>query len=103
VLTSIDDLRHEPKEIDATAVHTDPLWQKGTNMDIFEISDKKKMTREEAADLLRTIADSLARQNALDLTRDGKKLHIKVPNEVTVEVEIEIESDESSLEIEINW
>lgn len=70
-------------------------------MDIFEISDKKKMSREGAADLLRTIADSLARQNALDLTRDGKKLHIKVPNEVTVEVEIE--SDESSLEIEINW
>jgi amphi-Trp domain-containing protein len=72
-------------------------------MDIFEISDKKKMSREEAADLLRTIADSLSRQNALDLTRDGIKLHIKVPNEVTVEVEIEIESDESSLEIEINW
>ena len=72
-------------------------------MDIFEISDKKKMSREEAADLLRTIADSLGRQNALDLTRDGKKLHIKVPNEVTVEVEVEIESDESSLEIEINW
>lgn len=72
-------------------------------MDILEISDKKKMSREEAADLLRKIADSLARQNALDFTLEGKKLHIKVPSEVTVEVEVEIESDESSLEIEINW
>ena len=72
-------------------------------MDILEISDKKKMSREEAADLLRTIADSLARQNALNLNSKGKKLHIKVPNEVTIEVEVEIESDESSLEIEINW
>ena len=72
-------------------------------MDILEISEKHTMGREEAADLLRKLADSLARHNSLDFTREGKKLDIKVPNEVTVEVEVEIESDESSLEIEISW
>jgi amphi-Trp domain-containing protein len=72
-------------------------------MDILEISEKRNMSREDAADLLRKLADSLARQNSLDFAHEGKKLHIKVPDNVTVEVEVEIESDESSLEIEISW
>ncbi len=72
-------------------------------MDLLEISEKHTMGREAAADLLRKIADSLARQNSLDFSREGIKFHVKVPDEVTVEVELEIESDESSLEIEINW
>ena len=72
-------------------------------MDILEISEKRKMGREEAAKFLHEIADSLARQNSLNLTRHGIKLHVKVPDEVTVELEVEIESDESSIEIEISW
>ncbi len=72
-------------------------------MDLMEFSEKRTMRREEAAELLRKLADSLARQNALDFTREGKKLHIKVPDQVEVELEVEIESDESSLEIEISW
>ena len=72
-------------------------------MDLLDISAKHKMTREEAADLLRKLADSLARHNSLDFTREGTRFHVKVPKEVTVEVELEIESDESSIEIEISW
>ena len=72
-------------------------------MDILEISEERKMTREEAADVLRKLADSLSRQNSLDFNREGTKVHVKVPKEVTVEVELEIESDESSIEIEISW
>lgn len=72
-------------------------------MDLMEFSEKRTMRREEAAELLRKLADSLARQNALDFKREGKKLHIKVPDQVEVELEVEIESDESSLEIEISW
>ena len=72
-------------------------------MDLMEFSEKRTMRREEAAELLRKLADSLARQNALDFNREGKKLHIKVPDQVEVELEVEIESDESSLEIEISW
>jgi amphi-Trp domain-containing protein len=72
-------------------------------MDLMEISEKRKMGREEAAKLLHDLADSLARQNAVDLMHNGIKVHIKVPDEVTVEFEVEIESDESSIEVEISW
>lgn len=72
-------------------------------MDLIEISEERKMGREEAAKMLHDLADSIARHNAVDFVRDGIKLNIKVPNEVTVEFEVEIESDESSIEIEISW
>lgn len=72
-------------------------------MDLMDISKKRKMGREEAAQLLHNIADSLARHNAVDFVQEGIKVNIKVPDEVTVEFEVEIESDESSIEIEICW
>jgi amphi-Trp domain-containing protein len=75
----------------------------GADMDLLEISEKRKMRREEAAQLLHKLADSLARQNAVDFVQEGIKLHIKVPDEVTVEFEVEIESDGSSIEVEISW
>lgn len=72
-------------------------------MDLLEISQKHNMSREDAAALLRRIADSLARHNELEFERNGIKLRVDVADEVEVEVELEIEADESSLEIEINW
>jgi amphi-Trp domain-containing protein len=72
-------------------------------MDLMEISEKRKMGREEAAKLLHRLADSLARHNEVEFTRNGISFHIRVPNQVTVEVELEVESDESSIEIEISW
>jgi amphi-Trp domain-containing protein len=52
---------------------------------------------------LHSLADSLARHNAVDFLQEGIKMHIKVPDKVTVEFEVEIETDESSIEIEISW
>lgn len=72
-------------------------------MDLLEFSIKRKMGREEAAQLLHKLADSLARQNAVDFIQEGMKVHVKVPDEITLEFEVEIESDESSIEIEISW
>jgi len=72
-------------------------------MDLLEISEERKMGREEAAQLLHKLADSLARHNALDFMQGGVKIHVKVPDSVNVELEVEIESDESSIEIEISW
>jgi amphi-Trp domain-containing protein len=72
-------------------------------MDLIEISEKHKLGREEAAKLLHELADSLARHNAVDFMQEGIKIHVKVPDEVTLELEVEIESDESSIEIEISW
>ncbi|MCB1844332.1 MAG: amphi-Trp domain-containing protein [Halioglobus sp.] len=72
-------------------------------MDLLEISEKRTLKREDAAQLLHGIADSLARHNGVDFTRSGKTLTVRVPSEVEVEIEVEIESDESSIEIEITW
>jgi amphi-Trp domain-containing protein len=72
-------------------------------MDILDISEKRTMGREEAAKLLHELADSLARHNEVEFTRNGIDFHVNVPNEVKVELEIEIESDESSIEVEISW
>ncbi len=72
-------------------------------MELIEIKEKRKVGREEAAKLLHELADSLARHNGLDLLREGIKLHIDVPKEVSFEIEVEMETDESSIEIEISW
>lgn len=72
-------------------------------MELLEIEETRSMQREEAAELLRKLADSLARHNALDFTRGGVKLHIDVAKQVEVEVEVEVETDKSKLEIEISW
>jgi amphi-Trp domain-containing protein len=72
-------------------------------MELMEISQKRRMSREEAAQELRRLADSLARHNGLDIMRDGVKVNVKVPDEVTLELEVEIESEESNIEVEISW
>ena len=72
-------------------------------MDLMEISETRKMSREQAAKLLHEIADSLERHNEIEFVRKGIQFHVNVPGQVEVEVEIEIESDESSIEIEISW
>ena len=72
-------------------------------MELIEIEEERCMQREEAAELLRQLADSLARHNSVDVVRNGVKLNVKVADQVTVEFELEVESDKSSLEIEISW
>ncbi len=70
---------------------------------LIEISDKQTMTREAAAARLRDLADQLARNNGVELARDGLRYTVKVPPEVRLKVEVEIGDDESELEIELTW
>lgn len=72
-------------------------------MDLLEVETKREMRREEAAKLLHSIADALARQNSLHFTRDGKNVVVRVADQVEVEVELEVGDDSSSLEVEIKW
>ncbi len=51
-------------------------------MDLFEIADRERMSREEAAARLRALADSLARNNVVDFQRDGQRVTVRVPDEV---------------------
>jgi len=72
-------------------------------MDILEIEEREKLTREAAAGRLRAIADALERHNGLRLQRGGLTLDVRVADEVDFELEVDIEADESSIEIEISW
>lgn len=71
--------------------------------ELLEIQDERRLSREQAAAWLRSLADSLARHNEIEFVREGIRFSVDVPDEVDMEVEIEIESDDNSIEIEISW
>ena len=72
-------------------------------MDIFEVEQKERLTREEVAARLRTLADMLARHNDIEFERGGMRFTAHVPDEVDLKIELEVESDERELEIELKW
>ena len=72
-------------------------------MDLIEFEEKRQLSREEAAGVLRTLADQLARHNDLEFSREGLRYKVDVPDNVEIEVEIEIGTEESELEITISW
>jgi amphi-Trp domain-containing protein len=72
-------------------------------MDLMEITDKERLSREEAAARLHAIADMLARHNDVEFERGGLRYKVHVADQVDFKLEIEIESDERELEIELKW
>ncbi len=72
-------------------------------MELLNIEEKHRMSREDAAAVLRDLADSLARHNSVEFLRGELKFTVDVANQVDVEIELEIEDDGGSLEIELNW
>lgn len=71
-------------------------------MDLFDIDEKQRLSREAAADKLRALADALSRHNSVEFQRDGKRFTVSVPDEVELKVEVEL-GEENELEIELNW
>jgi amphi-Trp domain-containing protein len=72
--------------------------------DDYELyGQETRVSREEAARRLHAIADELASNNGLQVTREGKRLTIAVPAEVRLSVEVEQDDDGMELEIEIGW
>ncbi len=71
--------------------------------ELFEIEEARRMGREEAAALLRRLADQLARHNEIEVVRGGIRMRVDVPAEVEVEVEVEVTTDGGSIEVEIEW
>lgn len=72
-------------------------------MELMEFEEKRRLSREEAADVLRTFADQLARHNDLQFSREGLRYTVDVADTVELEVEIEIGTTSSELEITISW
>ena len=72
-------------------------------MDLMEVSEKERMSREDAAARLHALADALARHNEVEFDRGGVRFKVHVPDEVNLKLEIEIGDDERELEVELTW
>ena len=72
-------------------------------MDIFEIEQKERVGREEAAARLHRLADMLARHNDIEFDRGGMRLKVKVPDELDLKLELEVSDDGCEFEIELTW
>ena len=72
-------------------------------MDIFEVELKERVSREEVAARLRTLADMLERHNDIEFERGGTRFTVHVPDEVELKIELEVESDKRELEVELTW
>jgi amphi-Trp domain-containing protein len=72
-------------------------------MDIVQIEQKERVSREEVAARLRNLADMLARHNDVEFQRGGVSFTVHVPDEVELKVELEVGTDERELEIELTW
>lgn len=71
--------------------------------DLVKHEERRALTREEAAGVLRDLADSLARHNGIEMDRGGVRWSVPVPDEVELELEVEVGTDGSSIEVEISW
>jgi amphi-Trp domain-containing protein len=72
-------------------------------MDLMEVTERQRMSREDAAARLRELADMLARHNDVEFERGGMRFKVHVADEVDFKLEIEIDDDEKELEIELKW
>jgi amphi-Trp domain-containing protein len=69
----------------------------------MEITEKERLSREDAAARLHALADELARHNEVEFDRGGVTFKVHVPDEVDFKLEIEFEDDERELEVELKW
>jgi amphi-Trp domain-containing protein len=73
-------------------------------MDLFDIEETQRMSREEAAAKLHTLADALAKNNSVEFHRGGKLITVRVPDEVNLKVEVELgDEGHNELEVELTW
>ena len=73
-------------------------------MDLFEIDDTQRMSREEAAAKLRALADVLAKNNSVEFDRAGRRITVRVPDQVDLKLEVELgDEGENELQVELTW
>jgi amphi-Trp domain-containing protein len=72
-------------------------------VDLFEIDERQSLSREDAAARLHALADALARNNVIEFERHGRRITVRVPDEVNFKLEVEIGDDEREVEVELTW
>lgn len=70
--------------------------------ELFEHETETELTREEAAQKLRELADAIARHNEVSFVQNNKTVRVDIPERVKMKVEIE-RGEDSELEIELSW
>jgi amphi-Trp domain-containing protein len=68
-----------------------------------EIEWEAKLGREQAAELLRRVADGLAAGEEVAFEQDGFELKVAVADEVELEIEVELEDGGTQVELELKW
>jgi amphi-Trp domain-containing protein len=76
---------------------------RGVAVELIEHATTERLTREEAAERLRQLADQLSRHNEVAFSREGLQYRVDVPKEVELTIEVETGEDGSELEVEIKW
>ncbi len=71
-------------------------------MDLFEIDETQRMSREAAAAKLHALADALARHNSVEFSKGDNRVTVAIPDEVELKIEVEL-GDTNELEIELTW
>jgi amphi-Trp domain-containing protein len=71
--------------------------------ELMELKEKTTLSREEAAQRLRAIADELASGNDIVLERERMRFKARVPDEVHLKIEFEVDDDGAEFEIELTW
>jgi len=72
-------------------------------MALVETETEEQLRREEVAERLRQLADTLSRHNQVEFNREGMRYVVKVPDQVEYSLEIEITDEGGELEVEIKW
>lgn len=72
-------------------------------MDLIEIAEKERLSREDAAARLRNLADALAQNNEVAFQRGDMRITVHVPDEVALKLEVEVGDEGSELEVELTW
>lgn len=71
---------------------------------LFEHETEETISREQAAERLRELADALARQNEVRVTSGEHDVTVDVPDTISYEYEIEVkEGGKSEIEVKIAW
>ena len=66
-------------------------------MDLVEITEKQRLSREDASARLHALADALAKHNEVGFDRGGLHFKVRVPDEVDFKLEIEVGRRRGSL------
>ncbi|MFC5668118.1 amphi-Trp domain-containing protein [Kitasatospora misakiensis] len=69
----------------------------------LEFTQKRTLSRAEAADQLEALAAALRRGGQAELELGPGKLTLRIPDELHTEIEVELEDGEIELEIEMSW